>query len=77
MNNIRLDSWFLTSALYDAKGYEGRESVIFGGKQNFLLRCQGKISKEEFKTKRIEPLWICGEATHYHGNRKFRIQGFC
>ena len=48
--------------------------VIFGGKSNFIKRCQGKISKEDFKAKRIEPLWICGEATHYHGNRKFRIQ---
>lgn len=48
--------------------------VIFGGKGNFIKRCQGKISKKEFKNKRIEPLWICGEATHYHGNRKFRIQ---
>lgn len=50
------------------------KNVIFGGKSNFIKRCQGKISKEEFKAKRIEPLWICGEATHYHGNRKFRIQ---
>ena len=50
------------------------KNVIFGGKGNFIKRCQGKISKEEFKAKRIEPLWICGEATHYHGNRKFRIQ---
>ena len=50
------------------------KDVIFGGKSNFIKRCQGKISKEEFKAKRIEPLWICGEATHYYGNRKFRIQ---
>ena len=50
------------------------KDVIFGGKSNFIKRCQGKISKEEFKAKRLEPLWICGEATHYHGNRKFRIQ---
>ena len=50
------------------------KDVIFGGKSNFIKRCQGKISKEEFKAKRIESLWICGEATHYHGNRKFRIQ---
>ena len=50
------------------------KDVIFGGKGNFIRRCQGKISKEEFKANRIESLWICGEATHYHGNRKFRIQ---
>lgn len=50
------------------------KNVIFGGKSNFIKRCQNKISKDEFKANRIEPLWICGEATHYHGNRKFRIQ---
>lgn len=50
------------------------KDVIFGGKKNFIKRCKNMISKEEFKANRIEPLWICGEATHYHGNRKFRIQ---
>ena len=50
------------------------KNVIFGGKSNFIKRCQNEISKDDFKKKRIEPLWICGEATHYHGNRKFRIQ---
>lgn len=72
MNNISLDSWFLTSAFYDAKGYEGRESVIFGGKQNFLLRCQEKISKEEFNLRRLQPIYSVGEA-NLKGNRKFQI----
>lgn len=50
------------------------KDVIFGGKANFMKRCQSKISKEEFASKRIEALYVYGEATHYHGNRKFRIQ---
>ncbi len=50
------------------------KNVIFGGKANFMKRCQNKISKEEFASKRIEALYVYGEATHYHGNRKFRIQ---
>ena len=76
LNNINLlDSWMRVCALGKAQNIlMTSKNVIFGGKGNFIKRCQGKISKEEFKNKRIEPLWICGEATHYHGNRKFRIQ---
>lgn len=76
LNNIGLlDSWMRVCALGKAQNIlMTTKNVIFGGKWNFIRRCQGKISKEEFKTNRIEPLWICGESTHYHGNRKFRIQ---
>ena len=76
LNNINLlDSWMKVCALGKAQNIlMTSKNVIFGGKGNFIKRCQGKISKEEFKANRIEPLWICGEATHYHGNRKFRIQ---
>ena len=76
LNNIELlDSWMRVCALGKAQNiWMTSKNVIFGGKSNFIKRCQGKISKDEFKKKKIEPLWICGEATHYHGNRKFRIQ---
>lgn len=50
------------------------KDVIFGGKTNFIRRCQNKITKDEFKAKRLGDLLIYGEATHYHGNRKFSIQ---
>ena len=50
------------------------KDVIFGGKANFIKRCQDKISKEEFRSKRVGQFIIYGEATHYYGNRKFRIQ---
>lgn len=50
------------------------KDVIFGGKTNFIKRCQNEISKDEFKTKRLGDFLIYGEATHYHGNRKFSIQ---
>lgn len=76
LNNIELlDSWMRVCALGKAQNIlMASKHVIFGGKSNFIKRCQSKISKDEFKANRIEPLWICGEATHYHGNRKFRIQ---
>ena len=72
MNNLMLDSWFLTSAVYHASQYRGKEHVIFGGKQNFLLRCQGKISKEEFQLRRLQPMYSIGEAGE-KGNRKFQL----
>lgn len=47
--------------------------VIFGGKQNFIQRCKQQISKEEFKLKRLNPLYSIGTAKPYKGNRFFRI----
>ena len=41
---------------------------IFGGKKNFIDRCKGKITKEEFLDKRLSKLYFIGE-TNYHGNR--------
>ena len=76
LNNIGLlDSWLRVCALGKAQNIlMTSKNVIFGGKANFMKRCQKKISKEEFANKRIEALYVYGEATHYHGNRKFRIQ---
>ena len=76
LNNIeRLDSWMRVCALGKAQNIlMTSKNIIFGGKSNFIKRCKNKISKEEFQSKRISELYIYGEATHYHGNRKFRIQ---
>ena len=41
---------------------------IFGGRKNFINRCKGKITKEEFLNKRLSKLFIIGEANQ-HGNR--------
>ena len=41
---------------------------IFGGKKNFIDRCKGKITKDEFLNKRLSNLYIIGEANQ-HGNR--------
>ena len=45
---------------------------IFGGKKNFIDRCKGKISRDEFIGKRLSNLYIIGEA-NYHGNRFINI----
>ena len=44
------------------------KQLIFGGKKNFIARCKGKITKDEFLNKRLGKLFIIGE-TNYHGNR--------
>ena len=76
LNNIELlDSWMRVCALGEAQNkLLVSNNVIFGGKSNFIKRCQKKISKEEYKKNRLSGLLIYGETSHYHGNRKFRIQ---
>ena len=46
--------------------------LIFGGKENYRLRQEGKITKEEFKQNRLSPLSSIGES-QFKGNRKFNI----
>ena len=75
LNSIELlDSWMRVCAIAEAQLHISKGKVIFGGKRNFLKRAQGKITHDEYEKKRVMPLFICGEATHYHGNRKFSIQ---
>jgi IS605 OrfB family transposase len=78
-----LDSWFIQSGIRDAQGthkmiLEQQEEdkplrkVIFGGKHNLKQYLRKKITKEEFKNKRLRPLSVVGEAPQ-SGNRKFRL----
>ncbi len=73
MHNVFIDSHFLNSAQYEAKQLKDRPKVIFGGKYNYLQRCAGKISNQEFKQNRLQPLTSIGEACKL-GNRKFEIK---
>ena len=38
---------------------------IFGGRKNFINRCKGKISRDEFLQKRLSNLYVIGEANKY------------
>ena len=81
LNNIDLlDSWFIQSANYESKFlYKsvGDKKVIFGGRKNFIKRCQHKISYDEFNSYRFYPLCSYGEKKSgtktVHGNRKFKL----
>lgn len=79
LENINLmECFFIRSAVKEAQQMVRTtdNTVIFGGKNNFIKRCKGKISKEEFKTKRLSKLYSVGEANQ-KANRKFRILQDC
>ena len=71
LNNIFIDSHFKNSAIYEAKSFQN-DKLIFGGKKLFLDRLRNKISKEEFKLKKLVPLFSIGESNQ-KANRKFKI----
>ena len=73
MNNVFIDSHFLNSAQYEAKQLKGKSRIVFGGKYNYLQRCKGKITKQEFRKNRLQPMLSIGEACKL-GNRKFEIK---
>jgi IS605 OrfB family transposase len=78
-----LDSLFLEASMYDARAMykmiledqeEGKPSrkVIFGGKNNLKQYLKKKITKEEFKNKRLRPLYVVGDSLKT-GNIKFKL----
>ena len=74
LNNIELlDSWFIQCSFFDIPK---DEKVIFGGKKNFIDYNKGLKTKEEFKHKRLSPLYSMGESVNksVKANRKFHIE---
>ena len=75
LNNIDLQVHFFHSARYEAKALlenNKENKVIFGGRKLFLDRIMGNISKDEFRLKRMSPLYSLGQAM-CKGNRIFEI----
>ena len=74
LNNIPTDSWFIQCAIKKADylNKTSKEKVIFGGKFNFFQRLQKKISKEDYKQKRLLAIYSQGEKLN-KGNRKFSL----
>lgn len=74
LNNIQLmNSWFIQCAFYDIPQ---KEKVIFGGKKNYFDRLKGKITKEQFKLKKLSPLYSIGEIVNksVKSNRFFHLE---
>lgn len=79
LNNVSLIKSYLTrcavkNATQLIKQQKNDEHIIFGGKENFIKRCKGNISKDEFIKNRLSKLYIIGEANKC-GNRMVRING--
>ena len=78
LNNIGgCNSHLKNSAIYKCREIFARHSnnvkkVIFGGRDNFIARCQHKISREEFIKNRLSPIYSVGQCDR-HGNRLFKI----
>jgi hypothetical protein len=76
LNNISLIGSFLKrcAVKHATQLLENKpdKPMIFGGKKNFLLRCQGKITKDEFQQKRLSKLYFIGESNQ-HANRFIQI----
>ncbi len=81
LNNVDLmDTLIVACAQQQASGLNEQiknsdnpdRKIIFGGRKNYIRRCKGLISKEEYQLKRISPLLSMGEANQ-KGNRKFKI----
>ena len=76
VNNCSLiNKWLFQCAIKEARQiYNSRGAkVIFGGKANYFKRNNLAITKEEYKSKRISPIYSIGEA-NYKGNRFFRLK---
>jgi len=73
----KLDAWLTLSALKRARALHRASpdrTVVFGGRHNLQLRAQGKITAEEWKAKRLLPLYYEGHARSHGeqgGNHRF------
>jgi predicted transposase len=51
---------------------EVKEKVVFGGKKNWRDYNKGLVSKEEYRKKKLVPVYVRGESAK-KGNRKFKL----
>ena len=75
-----IDSWFVESAIYKGieffendKSKKSKQPRIFGGKKNLKDYINKKITKEQYKNRKILNIYILGEAPK-NGNRKFNLE---
>jgi hypothetical protein len=77
LNNIdNLSCFIIICALLEgsqiAKRFKDNPNIIFGSKLNFSKYCKNKITKEEYKNKRLLPFSIQGDKLK-KGNRHFNL----
>lgn len=68
-----VNCWLIESAIYEAKAMlQTNKPVIFGSKKQFIRRCKGLISNEDFKKSRLSKFYSIGQANQ-KGNRFFTL----
>lgn len=77
LNNIDIiKSYLKRCAVKEAtqllKDNKDTKQMVFGGKGNFIKRCKGRITKDEYNEKRLSKLYIIGESNQ-HANRMITI----
>lgn len=75
LRNVKLNSHLMNSAIFEAKALvekDKEKQIIFGGRKLFLDRIKGNVSKEEFKLRKLSPVYSVGESLR-NGNRLFSI----
>ncbi len=75
INNCELiKSYLMQCSIKEAKQLisDSDKPIIFGGKKMFHKRLKNLISKEEYKTKKLNPVYVIGEKQK-HGNRHVQI----
>lgn len=73
---FKANSWFVQCAIKEGKAVCERfkqEKVVFGGRSNLNKYLKKKISKEEYKQRKLSPITIQGEACK-SGNRLFNFR---
>ena len=76
VNNCSLiNKWLFQCAIKEARQIYNSHGtkVIFGGKANYFKRNKLSITKEEYKVRRINPIYSIGEASK-SANRMFRLK---
>ena len=71
-SHLKCSAIYKSRELYAINKVSNPQKVIFGGRKNFIDRCQHKISKEEFAKNRTRPICSIGQSNR-HGNRLFKI----
>ena len=70
-----INKWLFQCAIKEARQIYNSHGakVIFGGKENYARRNKLAITKEEYKAKRISPIYSIGEVDKL-SNRMFRLK---
>lgn len=71
-SHLKNSAIYKSREIYIVNKMSNTKKVIFGGRKNFIDRCNHKISKDEFIKNKTFPIYSVGERNR-RGNRLFKI----